>query len=272
MDARDAYDILDSLAKEPATELTPAQEEALLRAEESAELLRGYRLRTRFDRRISELMSDVEVPAGLRERLLEIAQQPADGETACTSPDSSASIGPRRISRRSVIATLAGAAVAVAAALFFLFPSPRLGSPDVDRVVAELWNTSLQSFDGNFLAELPLGGWRSSHVRFDQDWSGAAVGERSRHDLAFKRFAFLSSRRVTHRGLLAALPASRLESKPGNYDPFTGEVRYLTTRDGSQYAIVSWIEREFDLVFFLALPAEENSLKALQDALSMPSA
>ena len=271
MDAQDAFDILDALAKEPTAELTPSQEAALRFAEESPEIEREYRLQTPFDRQISELMSDVEIPVGLQDRLLESVQREAEHSDTVSAKSPTDLTPPRGVSRRTIFAVLSGLALTACVAFLFL-QEPALTAGQIDRVMSELWHADVPPFDSNFEAELPIGAWRSNHVRFEQDWNGVAVGDHTDHDLAIKRFVFLSNRRTTHEGLLAVIPAKQLESKPSNRDPFTGEVRYLTASDGSQYAIVSWSEEELGLVFFLAVPAEDHSLRSLQDALSTPVA
>ncbi|HUG18595.1 MAG TPA: hypothetical protein VMM56_06425, partial [Planctomycetaceae bacterium] len=218
MDAQDAYDILDALANEPVSELTPLQEEALRCAEESPEIAREYRARTPFDRQISDRIGDVEIPAGLKERLLENAQRESE-RTATVAPDSkSDSTSPRRVSRRRVLAALTGLA-ACSLLVYWYRQSPQLVSAEIDHLLTELWSVEAQPFDGNFPAELPLGGWRSDRVRFEQNWHGAAFDAHSRHDLAIKRFEFLSNRRTPHQGLLAAVRGKHLAIKPSNRDP-----------------------------------------------------
>lgn len=269
MDAQDAYDILDTLAKDPVSELTPLQEEALRCAEESPEIARDYRARTPFDRQISDRIGDVEIPAGLKERLLANAQRESERTTTVAPASKSDSTSPRRVSRRTVLAALTGLA-ACSLFMYWYRQPPQLVSSEIDRLLTELWSVEAQSFDGNFPAELPLGGWRSNNVRFEQNWRGAEFDAHSQHDLAIRRFEFLSNRGTPHQGLLAAVRVKNLAVKPSNRDPFSGEIRYITASGGSQYAVVSWSEPEFDLVYFLAVPVEDHSLKALQDALSMP--
>lgn len=143
MDTKKALEKLESVRPDSQDLLDPEFGDAAALVEADADLEAVFHQRQNLDRQIGDVMQDVEVPVGLKERLLaSVGSQPVVPivPPKTTKPGSS-----RRIWMAT--ATVAGVAVAVVVGLFFMQPPP-LGLADLEELnAAEIASLPLSSVD-----------------------------------------------------------------------------------------------------------------------------
>lgn len=263
MNLNDLHNLMDRLARtsDPGDADLEAREGELRAALDAhPEWAAEMRTRDAFDVRLCKVMPQVDVPEGLKERLLAAV----DEEQFETQPAPEFDRA-RRSRRRAVALFAASIAMCFAAVWMFLNTlAPDLTVAEIENVLPELWD-ALEAGDLDAepaQAVLPSGPW--NRLRFREDWK---THPESDQPLAFRTFEFVSAHGRTHTGLLASLPLSSFPSAnlPTSADPFSGEIRYLRKSDGSMLAIVSWTDAHTERVYFLAAPAADQTLEALKE-------
>ena len=270
MNLNELQNLMDDLARNKGpsdSELESREEELRAEFEAHPEWAEQMRKRDEFDLKLCEVMPQVEIPEGLKERLLSAVDEPQAPAKAAPAA------GQRPQSRRKAIGLFASATALAAFALWMALPplQPELEVGVIEQELPKLWDAAESGFPDARPAQaiLPSGGWHSNQLRFHHGWKTREVSGES---LAFRKFEFLSDRGLLHTGLLASLPLSSLTDPPRLTDPFSDAPTYKPIGDGSILAIVTWKDPQTERVYFLAVPAEDHTLKALKELLNIPLA
>jgi hypothetical protein len=268
MNLNELQKLMDDLARNKGpshSDLESRDDELRAAFDAHPEWMEQMRKRDEFDAKLCKVMPQVEIPEGLKERLL-------DGLDESQVPAAPAADRHRR-SRRRALATFTAATALAAVAVWFglrLMMTPKLNVADVNRELPKLWEAPDGDFPDADPARTALpSGWNTSWLRVSHDWKTHDV---SGEALAFCRLKFISDRGRIHTGLLAALPSSSFspETQPTSTYAFFSHPSYLKTSSGLELAIVSWTDPQKERVYFLAVPAADHTLKALEELLNAP--
>jgi hypothetical protein len=271
MKLNDLHNLMDDLARTPGpsdSDLAARENELHAALDAHPEWMSEMRSRDAFDVKLCEVMPQVDVPEGLKGRLLAAVSEPP----AVTQPALDLDRD-RRVHRRA-FGLITAATMLTVLAVWMSFPplTSDLTVADIESELPDLWEVldSASVTAESTEAVLPSGIWNSSRLRFPHDWKAHDV---SGETLAFRKLEFVSTRGRSHGGLLASLPVSSFSAnrRPTSTNPFSGEIRYLRHSDGSMLAIVSWTDAQTERVYFLAVPAEDHTLKALEELLYVPA-
>lgn len=268
MKLNDLHNLMDDLARQigPSESDLEAREAELHAAIDAhPEWMSEMRMRDAFDVRLCEVMPQVELPTGLKERLLAAVdeqQSPAEPVPAADRE--------RRSRRRAFGLFMAATSMCVLGLWLALNPlTSDLTVSDVANEMPELWDSldTIVATSETVASPVPSGGW--DRLQFPHDWKAYAFSDTRDQPLAFRKLEFLSRHGRLHTGLLGSLPLSSFkpENRPSANDPFSAVPQYLTTTSGIELAIVSWTDLRTERVYFLAIPTEDGTLKALEQLL-----
>jgi len=269
MNLNDLHNLMDDLAHDKGasqSDLEAREEEFRAAFDAHPEWTEQMRQRDAFDVKLCKVMPQVEIPAGLKERLLTAFDKPQVSARPASETE-------RPDLRRRIFGTITVllTVVLVVFAIRMIPRTPSLTVADVEQELPKLWDAS----DANApdatpdQSILPSGGWHSNQLRFPRGWKTHEVAGES---LAFRKFEFLSDRGLLHTGLIASLPLSSLSKAPNLTDPFSDNPTYKPIGDGSNLAIIIWTDPQTKRVYFLAVPAADHTLKALKELLEIPLA
>jgi len=237
--------------------------------------------REHLDRRISRAMTDVPVPTGLKDRILQSLQEtasPEDSDRQTAVPASQPVQQPpakRSLSRRWWITTVVGTAAA-AMVLGIVFwperpqPDPRLTLKDLRRRTT-LNLSELKPFDGNFEAKLPGGLWARREIRFDSEPKGDLEDVDGFHRVALYGVQVRGAHGRVVRGVLLVMPKSHLEDPPTESMPlFEDRPENYAQRAAGTYHSFAWSTEE--MVYVCFIPKDGTSMDTFARTLSGPNA
>jgi len=278
MKLTDLQNLIDQLALHQSEndEVVSGDQEAELRdaLRQHPEWMDEMRSRESFDRRLRDTFAESPSGEDGKERLLSlIAETPVSNDGSLVTPANPAD-SLRRSRRRALgLITASTLLFAVSIGMILFSLSPTITVAQVEDSLPQLWNRSTQDLKSalegiSVDAQLPSGEWNQSRIHYEEEWLPVNLESASDQVAAFRKFAFRSDRGITHQGLLVSLSSAhfRDEGRPTSTNPFSADIRYLSTPDGLTLAIVSWSDAQTDSVYFLAVPAETRTLDAL-DAL-----
>ena len=232
----------------------------------------------KFDRAIFALATEIEVPVGLQARLLAaISADPACAKST-TSPESVSTVSAaaentdatnrRRSVRRRAVQSICASMLLLVAAIVTLFWE----TPPTTYTVADLENRvvwevkALEAFDvvdgspNFFNFRVPTAFSSNYLLRVSDKVKGQDLDADGQQDIAIFRFSFSLQNRAPFEGIVAAIPASRLQPSPAIANSFSAaEVRY-TKRDGL-VAVAWWKERDLVYVCFVANPSDLETIQ-----------
>lgn len=269
MNLNDLHNLIDDLARPdgPSGSDLEAREAELQAAfDEHPEWMDELKSRDAFDVKLREVMPQVEVPEGLKDRLLAAADEQQSPAEPAPNADR------ERRSRRRAFALISAASLMFAASVWMVLNprEPSLTVAEVENELPRLWelmdseNAAPQPTDAVLPSVL-----NSGRLDFPREWQTHLLSGAEEQPLAFRKLEFVSTHGRSHTGLLAGLPLSRFSAanQPRSTSPFFSEIRYLRTSDGSVLAIVSWTDSQTGHAYFLAVPAGDRTLKALEELL-----
>lgn len=274
MDCRDAQNLFDAAQADARDLWEPDIAPAAVHLETCRDCQRTLQKKNRFDREFGIAVRDVEIPAGLNDRLRaalaaasgEPAEKPAavstTGETSLAETDANDVPESRGQRRRMWWMSTAALVVVAAVGLFSFWPSGGASVP-LHQLLAEfvVQGQYQTPFDENFAATLPAEGWDSKRLHLDGPF-GYSSADTPRDQAAVYRF-LLRSRRDTIRGKLVVIPAARVADLPPNSTIF--EVTAESSSDGS-YSHAAWTEGEF--VYVCYVDGHAGNFSTLQQALA----
>jgi len=231
-----------------------------------------------LDRRIGRVLRDVEVPAGLRGRLLAatIAVDPASPSAAPIGHGEPADS--QRPSRRKWLGRVTAAACCLSVGIglwFFLRPSVVTYSVDeLRQIAADADFDTLPTFSGRFQALLPPNGdWQTPHLQLTSR-AGGIPATATDHRAAVYAFRVPVSRTGYVPGLLLVIPAESVKTPPSattfNAAVADQDQKYVWSASGTEYETVAWTSG--GLVYVVAVGAGAGALESLQQAIEFTPA
>lgn len=234
--------------------------EAARAIDESPEWRDVFELQQAFDSEVVAAMQAVDVPDGLKARLLDSLATAQD-----VTPVSAAPTADRRRSALKWAAAAAGLLLAVATAFLLVNPD---GSQLTLNETRQLLPTSgqgsidlsaLPKFDDNFAVELPDAAWMGQTVMVTElkglDWTGD-----NRHDGAI--YEFHVNRRI--HGYLLILPSTRITDPPASTRMSLSDLGYQPVPN------TAWVKPDMHLAYICYV--DQGDLETLLHALYPHSA
>ena len=229
-----------------------------------------------LDRRIGRVVRDVEVPAGLQERLLAatMAVDPASPSVTVTRHQKPADSP--RTNRRKWLGRVTAAACCLSVGIglwFFLRPSVVAYSVDeLRQFAADTDFDSLPDFSGRFRALLPQDGdWQTPYLQLAKRAGGIPTNA-TEHQAAIYSFRVPVSRTEYVPGLLLVIPARSVKMPPSatTFNAAVADQKYIWSASGTEYETVAWTRD--GLVYVVAVGAGAGALESLQHAIEFTPA
>jgi hypothetical protein len=202
-----------------------------------------------FDRAVTNVVQNVDVPDELRASLVAIES---------------------RTTRRRRLQ----AAISVACALM-LGVAAWLWQPQVQFTEAELLRrlpidlSLTEQFDAGFELALPAPWTANPRLRVGREFRGIDLDDKTGHDAAVAIFSYLPPRNAPINGILAAIPASRIQPLPESVSFAQAGVTYIR-KDGRRPVVAVW--REGDTVYVCLVLGSAADLEKIQRNLSTAAA
>ena len=273
MDCQSALEILEAARPDSGDRDAPELTVAAAHVEtcsRCAELVNATR---NLDRQIGRALRDVEVPAGLRQRLLTVTSA-ADPKAPSVISDRSA-VSPRP-NRRTWLrrVTVAACCLAVGTGLwFFLRPAGPIYSLDeLRQLAADADFETLPFFSGHFQALLPPDGhWQTPYLQLSRQ-AGGLPATATEHRAAVYSFRVPVEQTRYVPGVLLVIPAASVETPPSatTFDAAVADQKYVVSNSGTEYETVSWTRD--GLVYVVAVGAGAGALESLQQAIEFTPA
>lgn len=223
-----------------------------------------------FDQRLKDVLLDVEVPAGLKQSVLDALDQQ---QTADSVPAAPTLKRPARFHRRP--GTLVGLSLCLllTAVLTFFWAARQSVIPLAEfSPELNLDSRLLPEFDQNFSLQLPVqSGWQTKGrlVLMGDRHYGLTTAGATQHDAAVGFFQLRVGNGHPIFVALIQVPASRLETLPAQTRFNTANVEYAQLQKGN-YATVKWVED--DQVYICIVYGGPRELETLGRALHAASA
>jgi hypothetical protein len=226
-----------------------------------------------FDRAVAGVVQHVDVPAHLRSALLdatakEIACVP-DPVAAETLTDEvvSPAIGSRRRALRVAVSAACALMLGVGAWLSQSQPMQFTEAELLQRLPLDL--SSTKEFDTGFEFSLPATWVGNGRLRVGREFRGIDLDDAAGHDAAVTIFSYSASRNASIDGILAAIPASRVQPLPNSVSFAQADSRYIL-KDGRRPVVAVWQER--DTVYVCLILGSAADLEQIQRNLSTSAA
>ena len=280
MDCQTALEYLDCVRPDSDDLDLPELVEAREHLQSCESCQREFAARQDFDLAVMETAQDVEIPAGLRASLLtameaEASESAADDVAVVPAADfpeaelasgSKAASSSLRRAFRVVTAAACGMALAFAAWLWQSGPVQLTEDELLERIPIDLSATVV--FDSGFDVPLPATWSANRRLRVSQEFRGIDLDDNPGHDAAVAIFHFLSSRNAPVSGIIAAIPASRVEPLPSAVSFSRADSQYIQ-KNGRPVAAV-W--QEGNLVYVCFVLGSAAVLERIQRNLSRSAA
>ena len=276
MDCRTALELLE-VARPDSEDLDDREfASAAAHLESCPQCARQFRNVQVFDRKVGQVLRDVTVPPGLKEKLLEecqagscLAEQSDRLERPSTHSKGNqpSRTSARSVSRRQYIRYVVSAVVCLMAgcAAWWVFRADVPNKLTLKQLRSCLASRDfvlddLQEFDGNFDAEVPVGGWQSGGVFFTEPTRGFQWDREKKHVIALYEFRFVGRGRSPQRGILMVIPLSSVEDPP--------KASYFSPSFAIYHPVPNVAWKSNGLVYVCLIPGEDpDSLDLLMRAL-----
>lgn len=276
MDCQHALDILEAARPDSGDRDEPELTAAAAHLDGCPRCAEVFGVTQRLDRRIGRVLRDVEVPVGLRERLLATTMTVDPALPSIAPTRHGAPADSPRPSRRKWLgrATAAACCLAVGIGLWFLLrPSGVTYSVDeLRQIAADADFATLPPFSGRFQALLPPDGhWQTTYLQLTSR-AGGLPATATDHQAAVYAFRVPVSRRRYVPGLLLVLPAESVETPPSatTFSKAAADQKYVWSKTGTEYETVAWTRG--GLVYVVAVGAGAGALESLQQAIEFTPA
>lgn len=269
MDCQTALEILDCVRPDSDDLDLPEMTDARAHLNSCDACQQTFAERQSFDRAVMEVAQDVDIPEGLRSSLLELAAKNVSAESGGQSADDAPSR--KTSSRRRIILAAASIACALMAgtAVWWLQSQP---VQYTEKRLFELLPMDLRptvEFDGSFEVALPFAWSSDRRLRVSRELRGIDLDEDEGHDAAVAVFNYSPSRNAPIRGILAAIPASRVQPLPTAVSFAQADSQYIA-KDGRRPVAAVWQER--DTVYICMVLGSAADLEQIQRNLSTSAA
>lgn len=228
-----------------------------------------------FDRAVTNVVQSVDVPDGLRSSLLErsIGETSVEVPAAADKPITEATIehetaaSARRRRLRVAVSVSCTLMLGVAA---WIWQSPPIQFTEavlLERLPIDL--SATEKFDTGFELVLPTPWTANPRLRVGREFRGIDLDDEAGHDAAVAIFNYSPSRNAPVRGILAAIPASRVAPPPKSGSFSQADSQYIQI-DGRRLVAAVW--QEGDQVYVCLVLGSAADLEQIQRNLSTAAA
>ena len=226
-----------------------------------------------YDRAVAGVIQHVDVPAHLRSALLDAAPEKVasvpdsvDAETR-TDEVTHTAFGSRR--RALAIAVSAACVLMLGVGEWLRQSQPMQFAEDelLQRLSLDL--SSTKEFDTGFEFSLPATWVGNGRLRVGREFRGIDLDDAAGHDAAVTVFSYAASRNTSIDGILAAIPASRVQPPPNSVSFAQADSRYIK-KDGRRPVVAVW--QEHDTVYVCLILGSAADLEQIQRSLSTSAA
>jgi hypothetical protein len=228
-----------------------------------------------FDRAVTTVVQNVDVPEGLRSSLLEASvgetkvevSADADRPTPEATTENESAASSRR--RKLRVAVSAACALLLGVGVWLSQPQPvQFAEADLPRLLPiDLSQT--EKFDTGFAFALPAPWTANPRLRVGREFRGIDLDDDPGHDAAVAIFSYSPSRNAPINGILAAIPASRVAPLPKFSSFALADSRYIQI-DGRRPVAAVW--QEGDTVYVCLVLGSAADLERIQRNLSTAAA
>jgi hypothetical protein len=268
MDCQTALEFLDCVRPDSDDLDLPELADARAHLESCDACQETFAKNQSFDRAVMDVVQDVDVPDGLRSSLLDQSARDVSAESDSLTVDDRRP-GANNSRRRTVLRVVSAACLLMLGAAAWLWQSQPFQFTQrelLDQLPIDLSVTD--QFDKGFELALPAPWTVNPRLRVGREFRGINLDGKAGHDAAVATFRYSPSRNAPINGILAAIPASRVNPLPESISFAQADAQYIS-KDGRLVAAV-WRER--DTVYVCLVLGSAADLERIQRNLSTAAA
>lgn len=276
MDCQTALEILDCVRPDSDDLDLPEMADARAHLESCDVCQETFAEMQNFDRAVTSVVQDVDVPEGLRSSLLEVSvgETSVESPAAAEKPTTEVAIEKETAadSRRRKLRVAVSAACALMLGVGVWLSQPQPVQFTAARL-PELLPIDLKAtdqFDKGFEVALPVPWTANSRLRVGREFRGIDLDDDDGHDAAVAIFSYQPPRNAPINGILAAIPADRVAPLPEAGRFAQAEVTYPIRIDGRRPVAAVW--QEDDTVYVCLVLGSAADLERIQRNLSTAAA
>lgn len=228
--------------------------------------------RQHFDRAVTDVAQDVEIPEGLLTSLLSGSRRGQTSEPVSASESAETTLPPaeqRPARRKGALQTAVAVVLLIGVSVWFWQSRPvQFAENDLLRLLP-IDLSATEAFDSAFEFDLPTAFSGNSGLRVGREFRGIDLDNRAGHDAAVAIFSYLPSRNAPINGILAAIPADRVNPLPESISFAQADSQYIR-KDGRRPVAAVWRER--DTVYLCLILGSAADLEQMQRNLSLATA
>jgi hypothetical protein len=257
MDCTGILEILDCVRPNSGDLDLPEFAEARTHLDGCESCRHEFESRQQFDRAVSAVAQDVEVPAGLQESLLSaLSAETADAVHAVTPDEIEEAQKTKRGRLRTRLSLAALVCTAAMALIVTNWPrDPESFSVDLllGRAEADPEKVLLLEEYSGEVAAVPRSFFGHHSLGTDKKSYGKDLDEDSTHDIVMTRFKFKARGHSSVTGVIVAVPASRITALP-TAKSFSGASRLYPSPSASGFGAAAVVWKEGDTVYLCFVP------------------
>lgn len=275
MDCQTALEHLDCVRPDSDDLDLPEMAAARAHLESCDACQESFAERQNFDRAVTSVVQDFDVPEGLRSSLLEASLSEtsvepsanADHPTAEVTTDNQIAANSRR--RKLRVAVSAACAFMLGVGVWLSQPQPVQFAAAKLPELLPIDLSETEKFDTGFEFALPAPWAANRRLQVGREFRGIDLDEDPGHDAAVAIFRYSPSRNAPISGILAAIPASRVEPSPSSASFAQADSQYIQ-KDGRRPVAAVW--QEGDMVYVCLVLGSAADLEQIQRNLSQAAA
>lgn len=275
MDCQTALEFLDCVRPDSDDLVLPELADARAHLESCDACQESFAEMQNFDRAVTSVVQNVDVPEGLRSSLLEASlsessiESPADTDQPATKAAAENRTAASSGRRKLRVAVSAVCALTLGVGAWLLQPQPdQFAEADLPKLLPiDLSET--EKFDTGFSFALPAPWTANPRLRVGREFRGIDLDDDPGHDAAIAIFSYSRSRNAPINGILAAIPASRVAPLP-KFSSFAQADSQYIQKDGRRPVAAVW--QEGDMVYVCLVLGSAADLEQIQRNLSTAAA
>lgn len=274
MDCQTALEILDCVRPDSDDLDLPEMADARAHLDSCTSCQEAFAEMQRFDRAVTNILQDVEIPDGLHSSLLKASLNGTTAETLSVAdgPELEVTITDEAVrSRRRKLQTVVSAAIAVligATAWLWQSQPVQFAEGELLRMLP-IDLSATEPFDSGFELDLPAPFSGNPRLRVGREFRGIDLDDKVGHDAAVAIFSYSPARDAPINGILAAIPADRVAPLPESISFAQADARYIR-KDGRRPVAAVWRER--DTVYLCLVLGSAADLEQIQRSLTVATA
>lgn len=275
MDCQTALEHLDCVRPDSDDLDLPEMTDARAHLESCDACHESFAKNQSFDRAVTEVAQDVDVPDGLRSSLLEASLSETNVEPSAATDKPTTEVAIEKESaansrrRKLQIAVSAACALMLGVGAWLSQPQPVQFTAARLPELLPIDLSETEKFDTGFEFALPAPWAANRRLRVGREFRGIDLDDDPGHDAAVAIFRYSPSRNAPINGILAAIPASRVAPLPEFGSFALADSRYIQI-DGRRPVAAVW--QEGNTVYVCLVLGSAADLERIQRNLSTAAA